>query len=116
MKYKPENDVVEVLGEILSDPVNWKKSWDEIRELVREKTGKEAGKWELKSYLYRYSVSVPVWVFLDERHSKLQQALKRTFKGFPVLVGLKDETLETIWDFGIDKGLEKGLDEDDMIL
>ncbi|WP_457754680.1 CRISPR-associated helicase Cas3' [Thermococcus sp.] len=121
MRYKPENDVVEVLGEILSDPVNWKKSWDEIRELIREKIGKEVGKWELRSYLYKYSVSIPVWVFLDEKHSKLQLALRRNFKGFPVLLlDIRDKeklrmTLEAIWEFGIDKGLEMGLDEEDII-
>lgn len=121
MKYRPENDVAEVLGEILNDPTNWKKSWNEIQELVREKIGKEVRKWELRSYLYKYSVSVPVWVFLDEKHSKLQLALRRNFKGFPVLLlEIRDKeklriTLEAIWEFGIDKGLEMGLDEEDII-
>ncbi len=116
------DDIAKALGKgILNDPKNWRSRWAEIQELiVKELDGEKPGKWQLRKILQEFSVSIPIWTVIKD--ARLIGAVKgRGFKGFPVLIlpeNSKDkdkkDAIDLTWELGIDAGLKKAMDEEDI--
>ncbi len=113
------NDNVKRLGNLLEENSDaYRLPWEEIVRKVYETNGKldkrelNNKKWEIKKILQEYSVNVPVWFVLDDPY--LQGALRRTFKGYPVVLW-SDEKAKVLWDYGVDEVVKRDLDEVDLL-
>ncbi len=102
------NETVRKLGEFLSDPMNLRLSWGDIKQRLSQELGYEISKWELRKILQEFSVNVPVWFVLKDRN--LQHALHTTFKGYPVIITWDKDKAEQLWKYGVDEVVDRDLD------
>ncbi|MEM0492610.1 MAG: CRISPR-associated helicase Cas3' [Candidatus Thermoplasmatota archaeon] len=107
--FKSSDNTEKKFGEIVMDKNNWKKSWNEIVEIIRKEVGENSvDKWKLMKILYDYSFNLPI--FALER--KIIE--ENNFKGFFILnfqLQEKEKTLEEINEYGVNK-IEEVIDID----
>ncbi|WP_324735716.1 CRISPR-associated helicase Cas3' [Thermococcus sp. SY098] len=108
------SETVKKFGELLSDPKNFRLSWSDITQKLSQELEYEVSKWELRKILQEFSVNIPIWfVFKD---GNLQHALHNTFKGYPVVLTWDKKIAEKLWEYGVDKVIDKDLDVEGDIL
>jgi len=100
-----KEDWVKKLAEIIENGNDI--SWKEIREKIKEKTGEDKSKWDLKAEIYNYSVAIPEFAV-----KKYRWHLSNEFKGFRVLT-VKKEQIGNIKEYGLD-GWWQELEDDEI--
>ncbi|WP_297536722.1 CRISPR-associated helicase Cas3' [Thermococcus sp.] len=108
------NETVKKFGELLSDPKNFRLSWNDITQRLSQELGREVSKWDLRKILQEFSVNIPIWLILDNKNFDLQHALHNTFKGYPVILTWGKDKAEQLWEYGVDEVVGKGKDLDDL--
>ena len=99
---KNGNDLKKQFGKIIKDKNNWRKTWDEIINMIKIKNGK-IDKWKLKQILYNYSFNIPIFFFEKHKRDIIENNKnKNNFKGFFILK-IAENDVDKLKIYGADK-------------